>query len=252
MPYQGERARPDDRPYPRDRDGRGDQPRFDRGPGAPREGGFRSERDARPPFRDRGPAPFGERDGNREPRDDQRDDDRGNRFPPAERDRQPDRQRPDFRDQPRPDSRPPRERDDRGPRERPELVQHRIEVGHRDGVTPREIVGAIANESGLEGRFIGHIDIQDDHAIVDLPAGMPREIFSHLKRVFVCGKALQISVLDGPRRPAGPRRENTDGERRPPRPRDDSQGPGPRRFGADDGAPRGPRSDRPFPRKRRD
>jgi ATP-dependent RNA helicase DeaD len=132
------------------------------------------------------------------------------------------------------------------------LVQHRIEVGHRDGVTPREIVGAIANETGLEGRFIGHIDIQDDHAIVDLPAGMPREIFSHLKRVFVRGRALQISVLDGPRRPAAPRRDDADGERRPPRPRDDSRGPAPRRFSADDGAPRGPRPDQGFPRKRRD
>ncbi|MBV5273834.1 MAG: DEAD/DEAH box helicase [Lamprocystis purpurea] len=249
VPYQGERAqRPDERPFPRDREGRGDPPRFDRGPSPARDDrGFRPERDARPPFRDQGAAPFRERDGNRDSgRSDPRDDDRGNRFPQGERDRP----QGDYRDAPRTDTRPPRDRDDRGHRDRPDLIQHRIEVGHRDGVTPREIVGAIANESGLEGRFIGHIDIQDDHAIVDLPAGMPREIFSHLKRVFIRGRALQISVLDGPHRPPQPRRDDQDG--RPPRPRDDGRAPAPRRFGGEDGPPRGPRPDQGFPRKRRD
>lgn len=78
------------------------------------------------------------------------------------------------------------------------MLRHRIEVGRRDGVTPREILGAIANESGLEGRFIGAIDIHDDYSTVDLPGGMPRELFAHLKRVYVRGRPLRISVL-GPR-----------------------------------------------------
>lgn len=87
----------------------------------------------------------------------------------------------------------------------PALVSYRIEVGRRDNVSPREIVGAIANEAGLEGRHIGRIDIQDDHSVVDLPDGMPREIFQHLRRVFVCGKPLHISLLDAsaPRAPRG-------------------------------------------------
>jgi len=89
------------------------------------------------------------------------------------------------------------------------LVSYRIEVGHQHGATPREIVGAIANESGLEGRYIGRIDIRDDHSLVDLPDGMPREIFNHLKRVFVRGQALRISLADGaagsPRRTGGGR-----------------------------------------------
>jgi ATP-dependent RNA helicase DeaD len=61
-------------------------------------------------------------------------------------------------------------------------------------VAPREIVGAIANEAGLEGRFIGRIDIQEDYSLVDLPEGMPREIFQHLRGVFVCGKRLNMSL----------------------------------------------------------
>ena len=60
------------------------------------------------------------------------------------------------------------------------MVGYRIEVGQRDGVTPREIVGAIANEAGLEGRYIGRIEISEDHSCVDLPDGMPKEIAQHL------------------------------------------------------------------------
>jgi len=77
-----------------------------------------------------------------------------------------------------------------------DLTSYRIEVGHRHSVTPREIVGAIANVSGLEGRYIGRIDIRDDHSVVDLPKGMPNEIFQHLKRVYVRGQALRIAPAD--------------------------------------------------------
>jgi ATP-dependent RNA helicase DeaD len=114
------------------------------------------------------------------------------------------------------------------------MVRHRIEVGHRDGVTPREIVGAIANESGLEGRFIGSIDIHDDYSTVDLPDGMPRELFAHLKRVYVRGRPLRISVLESRSRvwgslpsgaaERGPSRRRSDEGRKP------ASRPGPKRH----------------------
>ena len=69
----------------------------------------------------------------------------------------------------------------------------RIEVGHAHGVQPGNIVGAIANEAGLDGRDIGHIDIREDHSLVDLPAGMPKEIFDNLQAVRVRGTELRIS-----------------------------------------------------------
>jgi hypothetical protein len=43
---------------------------------------------------------------------------------------------------------------------------------------------------------IGHIDIQDDYSYVDLPAGMPSDIFHDLKKVRVCGHAMKISKLN--------------------------------------------------------
>jgi ATP-dependent RNA helicase DeaD len=119
------------------------------------------------------------------------------------------------------------------------MVRHRIEVGHRDGVTPREIVGAIANESGLEGRFIGAIDIHDDFSTVDLPAGMPRELFGHLKRVYVRGRPLRISVMDP--RSRGP--VGTSGG---------AGGQGPTRHRSDEGGRRASGPGHKLHRKRRD
>jgi ATP-dependent RNA helicase DeaD len=72
----------------------------------------------------------------------------------------------------------------------------RLEVGHAHGVKPGNIVGAIANEAGLEGKHIGHVDIRDDHSFVDLPEGMPRDIFRNLKKVRVVGQELRISRVD--------------------------------------------------------
>ena len=69
----------------------------------------------------------------------------------------------------------------------------RIEVGHTHGVQPGNIVAAIANEAGLDGRDIGRIDIREDYSLVDLPAGMPKETFDDLQAVRVRGVELRIS-----------------------------------------------------------
>ena len=71
----------------------------------------------------------------------------------------------------------------------------RIEVGHQHGVEPRNIVGAIANEAGLDAEHIGHIDIGDEFSKVELPTGMPKSVFKDLKKVWVCGKQLNISRI---------------------------------------------------------
>ncbi|AXI82675.1 DEAD/DEAH box helicase [Xylella taiwanensis] len=76
------------------------------------------------------------------------------------------------------------------------MESYRIEVGRIHGVKPANIVGAIANEAGLESRYIGRIDIRDDHSILDLPAEMPREILQHLKKVWVSGQQLQMRRID--------------------------------------------------------
>lgn len=73
------------------------------------------------------------------------------------------------------------------------MEAYRIEIGHAHGVKPANIVGAIANEAGLEAKYIGRIEIFDDHSVLDLPEGMPKEIFEQLKTVMVAGHQLRIS-----------------------------------------------------------
>ncbi|HEY7872537.1 MAG TPA: DEAD/DEAH box helicase [Rudaea sp.] len=70
---------------------------------------------------------------------------------------------------------------------------YRIAVGNDHGVRPGNIVGAIANEAGLDSKHIGRIDIRDRYTLLDLPAGMPEETFRLLKTVRVAGQRLLIS-----------------------------------------------------------
>lgn len=74
----------------------------------------------------------------------------------------------------------------------------RVEVGHAHGVKPGNIVGAIANEAGVESSFIGRIEIENEYSLVDLPAGMPKEIFRDLQKVWVVGRQLKLSRLNAP------------------------------------------------------
>jgi len=82
------------------------------------------------------------------------------------------------------------------------MERYRIEVGHKHNVQPGNIVGAIANEAGLDSQHIGRINIYDNYSMVDLPEGMPKDIFNILKKVWVSGQRLKISRLAKERKPA--------------------------------------------------
>ena len=74
---------------------------------------------------------------------------------------------------------------------------YRIEVGHEHGVKPGNIIGAIANEAGLDSQYIGRLSIRDHYSLIDLPDGMPPEVFDHLKKVWVVQQQLRIHEWDG-------------------------------------------------------
>jgi ATP-dependent RNA helicase DeaD len=114
---------------------------------------------------------------------------------PAER--APDRSRPADTAPPVEGTRKPRAKSAASPME-----TFRIEVGSVHGIKPGNIVGAIANESGIEGVHIGRVDIREDHSFVDLPEGMPKQIFKDLQKVRVVGRELRISrVSEKPPKP---------------------------------------------------
>lgn len=84
------------------------------------------------------------------------------------------------------------------------MERFRIEVGNDHGVKPANIVGAIINEAGLNIENIGRIKISDTFSTVDLPEGIPKDIFMMLKKVWVSGQQLKISRLNSGEEPRNP------------------------------------------------
>lgn len=80
------------------------------------------------------------------------------------------------------------------------MERYRLEVGRSHGVAPSNIVGAIANEAGLDSHFMGRIEIHEEYSTIDLPEGMPREVFRSLKKTWIAGRRLQISKMDACRK----------------------------------------------------
>ncbi len=173
---------------------RGRDSRDSRGPRDSRDGGFQG-RGGRTDFSSNGPR-YARSPGDRGFRDD---------GPPRE-----DR---GFRDE-----RGPREdRGPRGPRPGDENMEtFRIEIGHMHQVKPGNIVGAIANEAGIDSAQIGRIEIFDEFSTVDLPQGMPQEVFFALKKVWISGRQLKIAKAEGA--PAGSSARRPDRPDRPFRP----------------------------------
>ena len=92
-----------------------------------------------------------------------------------------------------------RTRGDRGARKElpPEkgMQRYRVEVGHKHDVKPGNIVGAIANETGIDSKHIGRINIHDEYSLIDLPDGLPKDVFNDMKKIRVGSKPLNISYM---------------------------------------------------------
>jgi len=111
---------------------------------------------------------------------------------PARNERQQDRKpRPDHSSSsPRRGNKPTVHRAEDG------MQTYRVEVGRNHGVEVKNLVGAIANEVGIDSEFIGRISLQDDYSTIDLPDGMPKDLFQQLRKVWVCNKQLEISQIN--------------------------------------------------------
>jgi ATP-dependent RNA helicase DeaD len=97
------------------------------------------------------------------------------------------------------------------------METYRIEVGRNHDVQPGNIVGAIANEAGLDSRNIGRIDIHDDYSLVDLPEGMPKEVYRDLRKTWVAGQKLNITRLKEAGDNPAPQRKSKSNKSRKPR-----------------------------------
>jgi ATP-dependent RNA helicase DeaD len=123
---------------------------------------------------DRGSAPAG--------RFDRRSEDRGERYgeprrPAADRDQR------------------GGDRENRGPRRAEAgMVRLFVSVGRKDRVQPRDIVGAIAGESGIAGKSIGSIDIFDSYSFVDVPERDANKVITAMSGNTIKGKVVNLEV----------------------------------------------------------
>jgi ATP-dependent RNA helicase DeaD len=67
-----------------------------------------------------------------------------------------------------------------------------IGVGRKSGVRPADIVGAIANEAGLDARSIGSIDITDRFTLVEVPDDAADQIIGALSGATLRGKRVTV------------------------------------------------------------
>jgi ATP-dependent RNA helicase DeaD len=110
--------------------------------------------------------------------------------------------RPQRFDRDRPD------RPDRGDGDRPERrsrpsgprTTYRLEVGKRQRVEPRQIIGALANEGGLQREDFGGIDIRPEYSLIELPVDLASDALDRLSGTRISGKLIQIRPDGGPLR----------------------------------------------------
>lgn len=129
--------------------------------------------------------------------------------------------------EPDPNAAPPKRERERGPRQErggkpgsrqrnrealdADKQRYWINVGHDHGVKPGNIVGAIANEAGINSGQIGRVDISSGFTTVDLPSNLSKAQLSQLAKARVCGQALNIRVWSDEAPKRSRRRDDSDG-----------------------------------------
>jgi ATP-dependent RNA helicase DeaD len=79
-------------------------------------------------------------------------------------------------------------------RARPDADVTRIYIGlgRRAGMRPGDLVGAIANEAGIDAREIGAVDIADRFSLVEVPDESADEIIGALRNTTIRGKKVVV------------------------------------------------------------
>lgn len=80
------------------------------------------------------------------------------------------------------------------------LVRYRLDVGSQHQVTREQLQALLIQESGVDRKRIGRIDIRDLHTVVELPDGMPADIFQILFETTLAGRQLAIKRIKPNRR----------------------------------------------------
>lgn len=69
-----------------------------------------------------------------------------------------------------------------------------VRAGRRQGITARDLVGAIANEARISGREIGTISIYDKFSFVEVPKQHARRVMDSLMRSGIRGRSVLVDI----------------------------------------------------------
>jgi multidrug resistance efflux pump len=76
------------------------------------------------------------------------------------------------------------------------MVRLRVSVGRRAGLRPGDLVGAIANESGVNVRAIGAIDLADHYSLVEVDEAVAERVAAALSRAWLRGQRPEVVRFD--------------------------------------------------------
>ena len=77
------------------------------------------------------------------------------------------------------------------------LVRYRLAVGKEHGVKVGNIIGAIANEAGIDSGDIQKLSIENNESFVSLPKDMSSDALKKIQQAWVSGQQLNASKLAG-------------------------------------------------------
>ena len=74
-----------------------------------------------------------------------------------------------------------------------------INIGKSQRVTPGDILGAVAGESGIPGRLVGSIDMYDGYTFVDVPAEYAEDVLNAMSHACIKGKHIHVEKANSKR-----------------------------------------------------
>ena len=83
------------------------------------------------------------------------------------------------------------------------MVRVRVGIGRRGGIRPGDLVGAIANEAGIDAKGIGAIDIADGYSLVEVDGSVADRVIAALAKTWLKGQRVHVGLESDGEPPAG-------------------------------------------------
>jgi ATP-dependent RNA helicase DeaD len=80
-----------------------------------------------------------------------------------------------------------------------------LSVGGKEGLTPKDLLGAITGETGIPGSKVGKIDIRDSHTLVEVEEPVAAKVITALNGTSIRGRAVRADYDRQRERAASPR-----------------------------------------------